>query len=160
PGKPSRAAIYAPSSVYLSGEEWLRLTTISNTGGVAVAIRGRVLMPDSTPVPFRDQQIANSNRTVNTSLTALPEGWLLGVEVLAVSGSTPANGSTWVLVELVRGQTVNAEVLQALCSGFITARNPVAWPGPSYVNSLDGQGHLRSITGTTPAAGAEISETV
>jgi hypothetical protein len=37
---------------------------------------------------------------------------------------------------------------------------PLAFPGVPIASPLDGGGALRSIAGTTPGAGAEISETV
>src|SRR5262245_6475985 len=113
PGQPSPAAIYVPSSLYLTGEAWIRTTTIGNTASVTVTTRGRILRPNSAVIPFNDRQIPNSNRTANSSFTAVSEGWLLGVEVLASAG-TPANGAVWVILELTRGNTANAEVLQVL----------------------------------------------
>src|SRR5262249_28719664 len=43
---------------------------------------------------------------------------------------------------------------------YITAQQRIAFPGSSIANSLDGGGALRTIAGTTPGAGAEVSETV
>jgi hypothetical protein len=111
------------------------------------------------PVPIRETHAPNSNRTVNTSIFPLSEGWLLGLDVLAAAGS-PSFGQVWACLELVRGREASAQVLQAIAMGFITTRTPLIWPGGANLLPLDGPGHLRSIAGTTPAAGADISETV
>lgn len=159
PGQPSIAAIYAPSPVYLTGEEWLRVTSFGNAAGVVLGVTGRILMPDNTPVPIAESHAPNSNRTVNQTRHPLSEGWLLGLEVLATSGS-PSFGQVWIAIDLVRGGGSSAQVVQALVMGFCTTRTPLVWPGGANLLPLDGPGNLRSIAGTTPAAGAEISETV
>jgi hypothetical protein len=159
PGDPSPAAVYAPSSVYLTGEEWLRVTSFGNAAGVTLGVTGRILRPDNVPVPIAEAHAPNSNRTVNQTRHPLSEGWLLGLGVLATAG-TPAFGQVWVCVELVRGGGASAQVVQALAMGFCTTRTPLIWPGNANLLPLDGPGNLRSITGTTPGAGAEVSETV
>jgi hypothetical protein len=159
PGDPSPAAVYAPSPVYLTGEEWLRVTTFGNAAGVVLGVAGRILRPDNVPVPIAEAHTPNSNRTVNQTRHPLSEGWLLGLSVLATAGA-PAFGQVWACVELVRGGGASAQVVQALAMGFCTTRTPLVWPGGANLLPLDGPGNLRSITGTTPGAGAEISETV
>ncbi len=47
-----------------------------------------------------------------------------------------------------------------LIAGYVTDGATLAWPGGGFENFTDGPGLLRSITGTNPAAGAELSETV
>lgn len=47
-----------------------------------------------------------------------------------------------------------------LIAGYVTDGMTLAWPGGKFENFTDGAGLLRTITGTNPAAGAEISETV
>ena len=158
-GGPSPAAIYAPSPVYLTGEEWLRVTSFANTAGIVLGVTGRIFRPDNVPVPIAESHTPNSNRTVNQTRHPLSEGWLLGLDVLATAGA-PLFGQVWVCLELVRGGTANAQVVQALAMGFPTTRTPLVWPGGANVLPLDGPANLRAITGTAPGAGNEVSETV
>jgi hypothetical protein len=159
PGKPSAAAVRMPSPVYLTGEDFLRVTSFGNVASIVLGVTGRILRPDNVPVPIRETHAPNSNRTVNQTIHPLSEGWLLGLDVLAATGS-PSFGQVWVCIELVRGKETSAQVVQALAMGFVTARTPLVWPGGANLLPLDGPGNLRSVTGTTPGAGAEISETI
>ena len=45
-------------------------------------------------------------------------------------------------------------------SGYISDTSPLLFPGGKNESSIEGPGLIRSITGTNPAAGVEISETV
>jgi hypothetical protein len=158
-GQPSSEAILAPSALYLTGEEQLRISSIGNAAGVTVMVRGRVLRPGYDIAIIEQPHTPNSNRTIATTTIALSEGWPLGFTVRASVG-TPAGGAVWVLLELVRGQGNAAVVVETLGSGFVTANVPLQVPGSTNQAPTDGAGCLRSITGTTPGAGAEISETV
>jgi hypothetical protein len=158
-GQRSPLGLYAPSPVYLTGEEQLRITTVSNTAGLTLTIAGRILGPDNRVRPFEFPHTPNSNRTTATTTIALSEGWLLGLEAKVTSG-TMTFGAVWALMELVRGQGNAARVVSSLQSDFVTPVSPLEWPGEAAVNSLESDGCLRSIVGTLPGAGVEISETV
>ena len=45
-------------------------------------------------------------------------------------------------------------------AGYVTDAGTQAWPNGKIESSVEGPGLIRSITGTNPAAGVEISETV
>jgi hypothetical protein len=47
-----------------------------------------------------------------------------------------------------------------LLQGYVTDTSRLSFPGSPIRSSIEGPGVLRSITGTNPAANAEISETV
>lgn len=148
-----------PHAVYLTGEDNLRVTVFNAAAGVTVTIRGRYLPLDGDIVPFSDSFVPATNRTASTNTTRLAEGWLLGVSVF-VSGGSPLTGQTFAIVSLIRGEGTSAIDLMTLAAGPVTASQRIGYPGSLIMNSLDGAGALRLITGTTPGAGAEISETV
>lgn len=158
-GNPSDEGLLAPSPVYLTGEEQLRVSTIGNTTGVTLTVRGRVLRPDFDVAITEFTHAPNSNRTLASATRTLSEGWPLAFEVKATAG-TPAFGAVWCLLELVRGDGAAAVVVESLGYGFVTANQPYQWPNGENFLATDGPGHLRSITGTLPGAGVEISETV
>lgn len=159
PGRPSIAGFFAPSPVYVTGEDHLRVTAYSNTANVVLAVNSRILRPDSEPIACNDTISPGSGRTATQKIVPLSEGWLLGVVVSA--GGSSALGATWVSVDLVRGAaTGTCQLVQNLGSEYVTLRSPWQWPGTSELLSTDGSGVLRSITGATPAAGAEIAESV
>lgn len=47
-----------------------------------------------------------------------------------------------------------------LAAGYVTEHRHLTWPPGIFEHSVDGAGRLRSITGTDPAAGTQILETV
>jgi hypothetical protein len=77
-----------------------------------------------------------------------------------VTAGTPLDGQTWARVSLVRGLTSVADEHFTLVSDTVTVGKSIAWPNGIARGALEGPGALRSITGTNPGAGNEISETV
>jgi len=154
-----RLPFATPATVFLDGTDWLQVTTIGNTGSITLTISGRVLRPDGQLSPFTFTHVASSNRAAASTVVALPEGWLLGVSVIASTG-TPLYGATWCRLQLMHGFSSAQIVIQALASGVVTATYPLIFPGQTTDPRLSGSGAVRAIVGTTPAAGAEVSETV
>lgn len=147
------------STLYLTGEEGIRVTSFGSTTGAIVNVRWRLLKPDGTLQVSGDRHVPNSDRSIATSTHPLAEGWLSGIELFA-SGASPRIGNLFCVVELVRGLGSQGTPLQLLWSGYITDTTPIGWPAALARQSLEGSGVLRSITGTDPAANVEISETV
>ncbi len=61
---------------------------------------------------------------------------------------------------IVLSLVINDDTLYHLCSGIVYANMGVTYPNTSRGDSRPGGGNLTDITGTNPAAGSEISETV
>lgn len=158
-GQPSHAAFRGPSSVYMALDDAIRLTSIANVAGLVLTLSGRVLGPDGVVRPFSQTHTPNSNRTTATTVLSPIEGWLLGAVVRVTTG-TPGYGAVWVSLDLVRGFGSAAISVQGLANEFLTVANSLTWPGGEQNDTLDSAGNLRSITGTVPGAGAEISEAV
>jgi hypothetical protein len=150
----------APSSVYMTVDDNLRVTAYNALTAVVVNVRARVLNLEGRVVPNgADVFTPTTSRAASTTIVVTDEGWLLGGEVF-VSGASPLEGQTFVVVELVRGQLAAAVTpVQVIASGYVTAKMPLTFPG-ALKSSVDGQGAIRAITGTTPGAGVDISETV
>lgn len=158
PGHPSPAAVYDPSPIYVTGEDFIRVKTFCSDAGAIVAVRGRVLRPDNVPVPIAESIVANSNRTNAFVLSGLAEGWLLGLEVFA-GGATPGSERCYVIVDLVRGNVGAGSATQGLTKGYITNNTPLIWPYGADMLPQDGPGALFSTTIGVPSAGAEFSFT-
>lgn len=157
-GAPPQQWLASPSPFYLTGEEALRLTSFANVGGLTLTVTGRILRPDNTIARINFTHTPSSSRVAATTIVSLSEGWLLGLTVRASAGA-PAFGQVWANLELGNSLGATFAVDQTLGYGFLTANTPFAWLASVNTLPLDGPGNLRSITGTTPAAGAEISET-
>lgn len=154
-----RLAAGAPSAFYMTGEDALQLTVACSAAGVRVRVSGRFLGFDGVPRPFSHDILATNDRVVSSLVRALGEGWLLNLHCAVVSGTT-AYGSCWARVQVVRGLAASGIVLGTLCAGYVTSVQVIAFPGGRIQNMVEGPGNIRSITGTDPAAGAEMTETV
>lgn len=147
------------SSFPVSLGDALQISSWNALASVTLVIRGYARTEDGRWVPFDGAHVANTNRTIASTVIGLPEGELRNVTVF-VSGAAPIVGQTFVRLQLVRGSGTAAIVLVTLAADYVTAVQPLAWPGSPVRRSVEGRGALRSVTGTDPAANTEISETV
>lgn len=145
--------------LYVTGEDQLRLRSMNSAAGVILALEGRVLRLDGSISPISSPQTPNTDRTFQTTLHQIGEGWLQHVSVRATAGA-PRRGQCYVWVEIVRGQTNAVQPLGCVLKGYVTDTSGLAWPGSPLADPADGPGVIRSITGTDPAANTEFSETV
>lgn len=96
----------------------------------------------------------NSDRSLATttvSITSIPIHLTANLSVAGVS-----RGECYVRVSL----RVEGVVVALLGAGYVTDTGTIVFPGGKIESSIEGPGFLRSITGTDPADGVEISETV
>lgn len=161
---PSAAAqqastVLAPSATYLMLDDEIRVTAYNGAAGVTLEVHARIFGTTQLVQVSRDTLTPSTNRAASSQVVATDEGWLIGGEVFAVAG-TPLIGQCYVVVEVVRGLASSGMAHELLAAGYVTARTPLRFPTPMSGTSLDGRGALRSITGTNPAAGVEILETV
>lgn len=153
------APVLAPGGKYVTGDDNLLITSYASIPNARIVISGRMLNEDGRPVPFRDEQAANSDRTAKTSVVRLATGWLTDVTAI-VSGASAQLAQVFVRVDLVRGDGAGAQVLATLIQGALNAAQRLAWPGSMVTSMHAAGGALRSVLGTDPAANVEISETV
>jgi hypothetical protein len=156
--------LYPPGEMFASPwflkvDDNLRLTSYNALASVRLEVRYRFFDCDGKIQASQEAQAPNTDRTAKSSIFVTPEGWLLGGEVF-VSGAAPLIGQTYVVLEIVRGLGASALPLQVIAAGYVSAKQPLPFPNAQMYSTLDGGGAMRSISGTTPGAGAEISETV
>lgn len=151
--------LVAPSLVYMTGEDLVQLTSWNSLAGVKLTVTLRVLLVNGLIQIIPLPHTPNTDRTAKTSLFTPIEGWLLGASVIATTGA-PVRGQTFAALRLVRGSASTTIDTVALASDYVTSQQPMAYPGSGVQSSLAGQGFTRTVIGTDPAAGSEISETV
>lgn len=144
---------------YLTGSETLRLTVYNSAAGVTVTFSGRRYDPDVGISEFAHRLVPTTARVATVLDVPAGAGWLLGCAVRVTAG-TPQDGQTYAVVEVGNGAGGAFNALDVLCGDTISAAKRLAWPGSALRGPLDGAGAIRTIAGTSPAAGAEISETV
>jgi hypothetical protein len=153
-------AAFGGSPIYFTGEDALKLTVQNAASGVIVTLTGRMLPFGATrPVPFKQTLTPATDRTASSVVVGIGDGWLLNAQAIVSTGS-PLTGQCFARLSVVHGLTSVAEELFSLGADYVTSKQPMSYPGSGVLDSTDGAGAIRSITGTNPAAGAEISETV
>jgi hypothetical protein len=156
---PLDSRIHGAVQRYIHGEETLRITAFNAASGVRLRMSGRRFDTSGSVSTFSDTLTPTTNRAASVFDKPLTEGWLLSVAVRVDAGA-PLDGQCYVLIELGLGTGSQFVPLDVLVADVITAAHRVAWPGSPLRGPLEGAGAVRSIAGTTPGAGAEISETV
>ncbi len=149
----------APAPLYITRDDILVLRVRNSVAGINVTCRGRYLGRDGQVHRFSDFVVPTSDRASNNLQIELDYGFLLSVTVAVGETEVVRRGQTFVQAFLQHG-SVEAAYQQLLVSDYVTQQAPVGWPGGILRSSVEGPGVLRSITGTDPAAGVEISETV
>lgn len=155
----ARPAMVGTDALFVTDDDFLLVTSINAAATVRLTIGGRLLRRDGTVVPLAEAHTPNTDRTAATSAHKLAEGWLQSVTVIATAASV--HGLTFVRIDLCRGQVNGARVpIATLAQGIVTSAQRLAWPGSPLAATHERDGALRAVTGTDPAAGAEISEAV
>jgi len=148
-----------PAPVYIGPNEALVVDTWSSTAPAPLAIVARVLTPGGQVHTSRWSHTPNTNRTRATTYHPLPEGFLLSLAVDA-TGAAYRRGHCWCQVGIQVGAGATGVPHAQLISDYVTGTARLAWPGGQLRQSTEGPGLIRSITGTNPPAGSEVTETV
>lgn len=146
-------------SVYLQRNDAIAFTAISNITGNSIKIDYRWLTPEGE---IKEGETVIPPFTGNaTVIVNLYEGWLLSFSA-RLTGAGVAGGWTWLAGTIIRPGYIPAAMFNhaLLWGGFIYGNVSSGWPGTPAKELTDGPGVIRTITGSTPAAGADINEVV
>lgn len=156
---PDERELWQPKHLIFERNDRLFVRHAGSVASIRIAVRGRILDTSGQIRPFEQTLSVSSDRSFGFDAIDVGEGWLLSVAVFASSGS-PAHGRIWASVGILRGLDVWASQVQILACGYVTISHGPHWPDGDSESSLQGRGAIRAITGSDPAAGAEVSETV
>lgn len=154
-----QTAKLSTSAFYITDDDSLRLRTFGALAGVTLALETRIVGPDGVVQAGGDVHTPNTDRTEKVTIHDVGEGFLLSASLRATAGA-PRRGQVFAILDLVRGSTGAIQPLAMLLQGYVTDSSRLGWPGSPVQASADGPGVIRSITGSDPAAAAEILETV
>lgn len=155
----TRERVQPPARVYMTLNDQLYIRSRNALTGVVLRIGGRLLTADGEIVPFQFTHTPATDRSASLEAFQLAEGYLLSCAVFPSTGA-PQRGQTFVEIGFLRGIGGAGDIVDVLAKDYVAAREPLAFPGSPIHTSLEGPGAIRSITGSNPAAGVEISETV
>jgi hypothetical protein len=151
--------IASPFQFATTEDDNLQIVSASSLAGVVLAIQGRRLSNAGAIEPFAMVHTPASDRSTRTENFKLGGGALLNLVIFAQTGS-PAIGQTYASARIIRGLSAATVLLGGLLGGYVTAAQPLSYPGSPIVSSTDGEPPARFVQGTNPAGGSEISETV
>jgi len=150
PGSPTR---------WLTDTETLRLTVFNAAASVRVALRGRKVDCYGESKFASNELVPTTNRAASIVEVQPGAGWLVGAAAILLAGA-PLDGQTYAVLSLGIGSSGNFTETEVLAAGTVTSAKRIAWPGSTILGPLECRGALRSIAGTTPGAGVEITETI
>lgn len=148
-----------PGTFFVDGSYGIRINSWNALAGVVVTVRARFLNADGRIINHEWMHTPNTNRTKATSDFPLGVGFPLNITCFASSG-TPLIGQTFVQVQIISGLGGATTPLGTLLQDYVTAVQALAFPGSPIRSSTEGQGYPRTLTGSVPGVGAEISESV
>lgn len=152
--------IQPPSDLYMTRDDALFVTSYNSASSLAVHVRYTMLRLDGVVVAGAiDTHVPNTDRTAKTTVQKLGEGFLLNASVFLGSGAA-RRGQCFVQVGVARGVDTSRFVHRIILQGYVGTAVNLAWPGNRLEQPTEGPGAIRSITGTDPAAGAQITEAV
>lgn len=149
------------TAVELSAEAWdnLSLSVWSSASGVTVRFLGEYVLPNGSVQHFARDIVPTSDRAINTVTLDLPTSQLLSMQALLAVGSAK-RGEVYVRAVRQAGTGTGATLVGNTLAGYVTNTYSPSWPGGPVEDSVVGPGVIKVVTGTDPAAGAEVTETV
>ena len=145
--------------LYLQENDYLQIVIITNVGAQGLIGRYRFLTPQGEIKEGTFNQPTLTAGGFTVLVVPLSEGWLLSVN-LNTTNIVAAGQWTFAQMQITRSPTFTGNVFGTFWSGYVYFSASTGWPGIPSKEVYDGTGVLRSVTGTTPGVGAEISETV
>lgn len=155
----ARRNIQPPAQLYLTRDDKLVVNAFNSSAETQLGVAGRILTPEGVIVPFLHRLALNPNVTQTQIWITVDEGFLLNVFAAAVNFVT-RRGQLYVQVYIARGSELSPIPTAVLIEDYVDTLYGATWPGGTIRSPVDGLGMVRSIAGTNPAAGAEVSETV
>lgn len=148
-----------PSRVYIALNDLLVVAAASNFAAANVTVRGRLLRVDGQIIEIPVVVTGDGTRVLVTKTLELAEGYLLSLTAQANAALNPGQ-SLFVQCGIQRPSGSGVQFFETLLAGYISGAQVLSYPEASWASPVPGQGALRSITGTLPGAGTEISEVV
>lgn len=148
----------APNAIYLTQDDALWLYAASSLGGT-LRVVVRILLPDGSMSISSWDFFVSPTRVQNIFTQPLSEGFLLGIHVYDTAVAY-RRGQCYASINVQRDTLANNIRPMRLVQGYVSYYSRLYWPGGGSEDSLAGLGNIRSITGATPAAGSDFSETV
>jgi hypothetical protein len=154
----TRRNVQPPSSAYITPQDVLVIRSRNSVGGQVLTITARILNPSGQEIVSQWTHTPNGSRSLKVEAFPLVYGYLLGVSV-SVSVSTTRRGQTYVALSLGVGSALTFVEMQTLIAHYVTAFQPIGWPGVAFEAPTSGRGFVFRAN-QTPALGSPAQFTV
>lgn len=148
-----------PSPLYIGRDDRLFVRISSLVLGGQTLINYRLMLPGGAVIANTINALDPGAAVGAIQVFDAAEGFLLDLCVTQV-GAAGNRGLKFVQVGILRGGTAVGNVAHLLISDYLYDIFPLIWPGGAIRYPRGEEGSFASLAGTTPGAGAEISEVV
>jgi hypothetical protein len=147
-----------PSRVYIGVDDQLAITIKSPRQNCSFTVGYRILRTDGLIIPFA-QSFFFTPPVNQFVLVPLTEGFLLSFNITVNAGAAEAAG--YVRADIARqAGSNNPQIYESLVAGYLSTLRALSYPETPPARPTDGRGAIVSITGASPAAGADSVEVV
>jgi hypothetical protein len=155
--------VQPPSQVYVDVNDYLVIQEWTTDPTAVLFVQYRILRPNGEIIQGHEQfPFTGVQRNQISFIRNLTEGFLLSLHAGMDLNSPGVLGRGMTRIRVLLQRTAALAVLpnQVLIQGVVDFHSQLTWPGGIIDPAATGQGWMRSVTGTTPAAGAEVNEVV
>lgn len=146
--------------IYLQDNDAIVIRYVTNHAAFGMTMQYRYLTPQGEVKEGTHNFVTNINGNSFESFQ-LGECWLIS---FALTGNNPQPAGSWQYAQVFVSRGFNPvasfQCHGMLWEGYLNAQTFQGWPGSPSQRETDGAGTLRSVLGTLPGAGADISEVV
>jgi hypothetical protein len=152
--------VQPPTPLYLQPEDSFRVQVHLPTLILPILfqVTMRWLRPDGEIVTTRKP--FNATAAFQEFTFTLGEGFLLSANISPITALPLDPGTFYVNLLIERDTPEGGFYMWVLIADYMDGYHYPTWPFGRQIFSHEGPGSIRSIVGTTPGAGAEVSETV
>lgn len=147
------------AGIWIEHSDRLYLAAYTPESGLSVRFSGYFRKMNGEIIEYAEIVNPTADRVATEKTVFFGAGFLLSC-VANLTGSEANRGQCYVRAQVQRSTGTPAVKLHNVLGGYVTDDYSPSFPYGQIEGSLDGPGYLRLVTGTDPAAGAEISETV
>lgn len=144
---------------YVQSDDRIACVVLSSVASLVVRFSGYYLSAKGEVNEYAIDVTPTSDRAATSQIQSIGEGFILSCRTSLVSGNAN-RGQCYVRAGIQRNTGTPVLPLARLLAGYLTDDYTPSFPFGKIEGPLEGPGNIRSITGTDPAAGAEVSETV
>lgn len=158
---PGAGSVIDPTYPYrLDADSQLQVASACSTFNITLAVQGRKIDETGQNVPFAFTHAPTNTRLVKTDLFPIGPGALVSLTIFATGAITPGWAQCYVRANLVQGTGLGQTLVANLAGGYVTAHNPLAFPGTPIRSSLEFPPAILEIPATVPPPGSQVFQTV